>query len=272
MAYLLLFLAIAAFFYCFKSNEKNEFINSEFANKAKRGAKGFGRGFAQGAKGFGRGFMQGVMQWRLDEARRKLNYYIVALLAKIAKSDGRVSEAEADMISQILDANARDKTEREFLKSAFNEHKENINDTVQVAREFTRELNLPHNEWLNIFNMLVFMGGIDGQLGNTKIGLLREIARAFGISEAEFGDFLDGIKNIKRGSKRPNLDEAYKILGLKRGASLSEVKKAYRTLAKKYHPDVLSANKVSESELKKGAEKFVQINEAYEAVKKELEG
>lgn len=54
------------------------------------------------------------MEERIDEFKRCMNYYVIALLAKIAKSDGRVSENEAEMISQILDANAKDERERAF--------------------------------------------------------------------------------------------------------------------------------------------------------------
>ena len=255
IAYLLLILAVGAFYYYFKTYGKEDFLG-----KAGRGAKGFGRGF-----------MQGVMEERMDEFKRKLNYYVVALLAKIAKSDGRISEEEADMISQILNANAKDSREREFLKASFNEHKENLNDTAQIAREFIREVPLPYNERLNVLNVLIFMAGIDGELNDTKIRLLSDIAMAFGINSREFESLLNNIKNLKTHNKQLSLDEAYGILGLSKDADLVELKKRYRELAKKYHPDVLNANNVSEKELKAGAAKFQQVNEAYEIVKKNLE-
>ncbi|HSA06900.1 MAG TPA: DnaJ C-terminal domain-containing protein [Candidatus Gastranaerophilales bacterium] len=50
----------------------------------------------------------------------------------------------------------------------------------------------------------------------------------------------------------------YKILGVVRGADEKEIKAAYRKLARKFHPDV---NKASDA-----AEKFKDINEAYEAL------
>ena len=254
MVYVLLFLAVAAFYYYFKAYGKEDFL---------------GRA-GRGAKGFGRGFMQGVMEQRMDDFKRRLNYYVVALLAKIAKSDGRVSEQEADVISQILNANAKDKGEREFLKATFNEHKNELGDAASVAREFMREVPLPHIERLNVLNVLLFMAGIDGQLSGAKIELLSAISLAFGLSEGEFENLLNNIKNLKTQNKSLNLDEAYEILGLKRGANLSEVKKKYRELAKKYHPDVLNANNVSEKELNDGARKFQQVNEAYELVKGHL--
>ena len=55
----------------------------------------------------------------------------------------------------------------------------------------------------------------------------------------------------------PNKDY-YEILGVQKGADADEIKSAYRRLAKKYHPDL---NKAPEA-----AEKFKEINEAYEVL------
>jgi DnaJ-class molecular chaperone len=53
----------------------------------------------------------------------------------------------------------------------------------------------------------------------------------------------------------------YKILGVKRGASEAEIKAAYRRLARKHHPDVNPGDKAA-------AERFKEINEAYEVLSK----
>lgn len=51
----------------------------------------------------------------------------------------------------------------------------------------------------------------------------------------------------------------YEILGLDKSASSSDIKKAYRKLAKKYHPDLNAGDE-------KAADKFKEINEAYEVL------
>lgn len=51
----------------------------------------------------------------------------------------------------------------------------------------------------------------------------------------------------------------YEVLGLKKGASEDEIKKAFKNMARKYHPDLHPDDK-------EAAEKFKEINEAYEVL------
>ncbi|MBK1971154.1 molecular chaperone DjiA [Campylobacter sp. TTU_617] len=255
MIFILIVFVVLVFYWYYKTWDKQGLLNST----------------TRGAKSFMRGFAKGVMEERIDEFRKRMNYYVIALLAKIAKSDGRVSQSEADMISQILDANAKNEREREFLKSCFNEHKNNLNDAYEVAKDFLKEVPLPKNERLNVLRVLVFMALIDGEFHNKKQEILNQIARAFGISDRELKEFIQGINNLKSQSKTMSIEEAYNVLELNSSATLNEVKKQYRNLAKKYHPDILNANNVSKEELEKGVQKFQKINEAYEKIKKYLE-
>lgn len=255
MSFILIILVILIFYWFYKTWGKSEFLNTA----------------SRGTKGFARGFMRGVMEERLDEIKRRLNYYVIALLAKIAKSDGRVSEQEASMISELLNANAKDAREREFLKKSFNEHKENLNDVALVASEFLKEVPLPHNERLNVLRVLVFMALLEGKLHTKKREILEQITRIFGFSMEVLDEFIARLESIKKPQNTMNLHDAYKILELDEKATLTDLKKQYRALAKKYHPDILNANKVSEEELKRGVEKFQKINEAYELIKKYLE-
>lgn len=50
----------------------------------------------------------------------------------------------------------------------------------------------------------------------------------------------------------------YEVLGVRVGADLDTCKKAYRALCKKYHPDTGSGN----------AEKFIQVQKAFESIKR----
>ena len=52
------------------------------------------------------------------------------------------------------------------------------------------------------------------------------------------------------------MKDYYKILEVEENASDDDIKKSYRTLSKKYHADINPD----------GAEKFKEINEAYEKI------
>ena len=59
----------------------------------------------------------------------------------------------------------------------------------------------------------------------------------------------------------------YEVLGVNKGASESEIKSAYRKMAKKYHPDKVAS--LGEQAQQAAKEKFQEINNAYEKIKKE---
>ncbi len=64
--------------------------------------------------------------------------------------------------------------------------------------------------------------------------------------------------------------DPYGVLGVSRGASDREIKKAYRNLSRKYHPDSFANSPASEANA--AAEKFKQIQEAYNQIVNERSG
>ena len=62
-------------------------------------------------------------------------------------------------------------------------------------------------------------------------------------------------------------DSAYNILEITKSATESEIKKAYRKMAKKYHPDKLQG--LGAEHIKGAEDKFLQIQNAYDKIKKE---
>ena len=60
-----------------------------------------------------------------------------------------------------------------------------------------------------------------------------------------------------------DVKDYYKTIGVAKDASQDEIKRAYRKLARKYHPDLNPGDKTAE-------QKFKELNEAYDTLKKEL--
>lgn len=66
------------------------------------------------------------------------------------------------------------------------------------------------------------------------------------------------------------ISDPYSILGVSRDASDREIKRAYRNMSRKYHPDSYASSSAAEAEA--AAEKFKQIQEAYNQIVNERSG
>lgn len=64
------------------------------------------------------------------------------------------------------------------------------------------------------------------------------------------------------------MTDPYTVLGVSRGSSDEEIKKTYLELARKYHPDNYADNPLADL----AQEKMKDINEAYDAIRKERAG
>ena len=103
---------------------------------------------------------------------------------------------------------------------------------------------------------LNFLKKINADLGLNPENLTKIIAVYAAYSEHR------NQKEAKKPAEPQSKKYAYEILGVPKGASREEIKKAYRKLVKMHHPDKFAAG--TESQQKMAAERFVEIQSAYE--------
>ncbi|QKG29506.1 TerB family tellurite resistance protein [Campylobacter sp. RM16187] len=222
------------------------------------------------------------MRQNVKNSRKKILFeeakYIVTLLAKVAKSDGRVSELEAQLVSEILDDITSmlggDTRKRDELKQIYNTQKEDLNNVYDVAREYYEKFKLSKNDAIAKVSFLINLAYIDGRILNAERIVISQIADAFNISDRvleEIFDKFDRFYDQKRYEQRKDdsyhKKSPYRVLGLRENAPFSEVKKRYRELVKKYHPDILMGRGESEEIIERSTRKLQEINEAYEEIK-----
>ncbi len=115
---------------------------------------------------------------------------------------------------------------------------------------------------------------VNGQMNQGELALLKKINAELELSPthlsqiiAIYASYYKRKEEQEEKSKKPSPRVyAYEILGLEKGASPEMIKKAYRTLVKIHHPDRFAT--ASESQQKMAAEKFIEIQGAYEELLK----
>lgn len=205
---------------------------------------------------------------KINERRAKMAYYIISIIAKIAKSDGIISKKEAEFVSMLLDNTAKNEEEREFLKSTFNNSKDSAEPIELYIDEFSR-ITMLQVEKINILTIFINCAYIDS-ISDRKLRILKDIAYKLGLTY-EFEEILKNFQFQTYSKNTTNsVKDPYDVLGVSKNATLNEIKKAYRTLAKKYHPDILNTQNITKQELDEGIKKFHEINNAYESLKNKL--
>ena len=214
-------------------------------------------------------------QANVDEAK-----FLVSLLAKVAKSDGRVSELEARLITQVLDDLSQKVSGvsgvREYLKEVYNSEKENVDNAYETARNYKREFNLNYDTCVARLTFFLNLAYIDGEFNKSEQDVIRNIAYGFGIDKETLDEIIFKFDSFYGSRFDANPDEAiqekdaFEVLGLSKNASLDEVKARYKELVRQYHPDILMGRGESKEVIERSTKKLQEINEAYGRLKEKF--
>lgn len=215
---------------------------------------------------------------RAEEAR-----YIVALLAKVVKSDGRVNETEAAIVSEVLsEISMKFRVDRDELKRVYNSQKDNTKNAFGVAFEYNQRFKLSTPEKIGKIYFFLNLAYMDGNFNDAEKLIISEICDGFelyrGLKEEIFSKFGTEFRTRQSYSQNHNNQNynnqnrqktPYEILGVDSSISSDELKKVYRSLVKKYHPDILMGKGADDEIVEAGTKKLQEINEAYEKIKNE---
>ena len=214
-------------------------------------------------------------QANVDEAK-----FLVSLLAKVAKSDGRVSELEARLITQVLDDLSQKVSGvsgvREYLKEVYNSQKENVDNAYETARNYKRVFNLNYDTCVARLTFFLNLAYIDGEFNKSEQDVIRNIAYGFGIDKETLDEIIfkfDSFYGSRFGADHDEMsqeNDAFEVLGLSKNASLDEVKARYKELVRQYHPDILMGRGESKEVIERSTKKLQEINEAYGRLKEKF--
>ena len=118
---------------------------------------------------------------------------------------------------------------------------------------------MEHPMRLQLMYYLFGIAQADGNVDKSELRILESIANYLGLNTKDF----ESLKAMHY----KDTESAYKILEIEASCSDDDVKKAYRKMAMKYHPDKVRG--LGEQHEKAANDKFLQVQNAYEQIKKE---
>lgn len=191
---------------------------------------------------------------------------LIVLSAAVMKADGRVLKSELNFVKDFFTRNFGEEAAEKQVLVLREVLKQDLN-----TREICEQIRF-YMEHPNRLLLLQYLFGIalaDGKLDQSEVQVIRSMAHYLGISVRDFESIYAMFRSDRRssrGSSGVSLEDAYKILEIEQSVEDAEVKRAYRRMATKYHPD--KNRNVGEEHQKMAQEKFIKVQEAYDAVKK----
>ena len=198
----------------------------------------------------------------------------IALVAKVAKADGRVQELEAQLIGLMFDDIAKVFDEKEktraIMKEIFNEEKEKGDDTKEIAQALNKLLGRSKQKRTQFVAFLIQLAFVDNGISAEEEKVLRDITHELNITPAQYDAIVNKFENMMKNNQQSmSPKEAYAILGLKESDDMNTIKKTYRKLIRQYHPDIISSQDKGDTYMEEATAKTQEINQAYQVLKDE---
>ena len=196
---------------------------------------------------------------RMQRKQLAFTIGVIALGAKMAKADGRVTSEEVAAFKEVFRFSP---DEMKDVGRIFNLAKEDAAGFEAYARQL-HSLFYPQEKRLleDILDGLFHIAVADQVLHPGELAFLQEVARIFGFSKETF-------EQIRARHPVGEQGNPYDVLGIGPDATAEEIKARHRQLVKENHPDIMAARGVPEEALLMATRNMAAINSAYDEIRK----
>ena len=192
-------------------------------------------------------------------AKEQRNSFLVSLLvlsAAVIKADGRTLQSELDYVKEFVRKNFGDAAVPQAIRMLEQFTRQDVN-IYEIGPQIARYMN--YSQRLQLFHYLVQIAMADGEFHKREKSVLEAIGNTISLSNTDINSVISMFYK--------EVSAAYSVLGISSSATDDEVRTAYRKMAMKNHPDKVAT--LGPDVQKAAAEKFRQVQEAYEEIKKE---
>ena len=183
---------------------------------------------------------------------------LIVLSAKLSKADGQVSKEE---LIAVRDKLKIPENEIEQVGKIFNKAKKESAGYEPYAQQIAQIYKNNLNVLEEVINILFYIAEADGNVSQSELDMMQNIARIFGLNQAQF----NSIKESRKSSDKLN---PYIVLESKPEEDLQAIRKRYLQLSKEHHPDILISKGVPQEVIAESKKKMRAINSAWDQIQK----
>lgn len=191
------------------------------------------------------------------EQRNSFFVSLLVLSSAVIKADGRIHQKELDCVRSFFAQNFGEQAASQAMQILQKLNAQEVN-IYTVGDQIAANMN--YSQRLQLFHYLARIAMADGNFSSSEKSVLEAIASVIRLTSS------DADSVIAMYYKETD-DSAYKVLEISPSATNDQVKAAYRRMAMKNHPDKVAT--LGPDVQKAAAEKFRQIQDAYETIKKQ---
>ena len=173
---------------------------------------------------------------------------VIALSAKMAKADGRVTRSEVMAFREVF-----------HIAPEFNLARQDVAGFDVYARRIQSMFRDQPETLYDLMEGLFHIAMADGLYHEAEAAFLEQVAEIFELPPARFAAL--------RARAVPNQKcDPYTVLGVECGADLATTRAAWRKLVRENHPDVLMSRGLPEEAIGMAQKRLIEINRAWDEI------
>ncbi len=180
---------------------------------------------------------------------------LVALAAKMAKSDGVVTPSEVEAFGKVVQVG---EAERARVTRLFDLAKRTTSGYEAYARQLANAFHDEPSLLEDVLDGLFHIATADGAIHQAEEAYLRSVAEIFGFTDPAF-------RRIAARHVRLS-DDPYLVLGLEHGADAATVKARHRQLVAENHPDRAIARGLPPEAVAIATKRLAAVNAAHDRI------
>lgn len=186
---------------------------------------------------------------------------LFSILGKLAKIDGVVTKDEIQVVENFISHLQISPQEKQFARQVFNAAKDSNYSIDDFAAQLYQTAGHQPTVLLSFYNLLFQIVAADGTFHPAEEAALKRIRDIFRISERQYADIKAVYFN--------DTDKFYKVLNCTPDCTDQQIKSNYKKLVKDFHPDTIVAKGLPGEFTEFATQRFREIQEAYEHIRKE---